>query len=141
MLDAFNKKHVRRILARSGTEHSNEMNEDAITSMVFTPLRFMERNKALSCFKVILGSHLSDRLQSRVVASFSLELWPRGIRIASNIVAKETRCEPDLVAHIHFDEGPPLVLVGEMKWDSSSSETVLEGEIKREQAALTEANL
>jgi hypothetical protein len=140
MFDAFNKKYVRKILARSWTEHSIEKNEDAITSMIFTPLRFMEGTEALSCFNVIFGNKLTDRQQSRVVSSFALELWPRGILTASSAIAKETRCEPDLVANINFNEGPPLVLVGEMKWDSYPSKTELEREVNREQAALTALN-
>jgi hypothetical protein len=135
-----NKKGVRRILSRSGIEHSSGKNEDAITSMVFTPLRFMEWTEALECFKVIFGSKLSDRLKSRVVASFLLELWPRELRTTSTTVVKETRCEPDLVANIGFAEGPSLVIVGEMKWDSYPSKTELEDEINREKAALKAKN-
>jgi hypothetical protein len=140
MLDAFNKKGVRRVLSRSGIQHSNEKNEDAITSMVFTPVRFMEWDEALRCLDVIFGSKLSDRLKSRVLTSFSLELWPSGLRTASNTLAKQTRCEPDLVAYISFSAGPPLLIVGEMKWDSYPSKTELENEISREKAALQSKN-
>lgn len=140
MLDAFNKKGVRRVLSRSGIEHSNEKNEDAITSMVFTPLRFMERTQALKCFEVIFGRKLSDRLKSPVLASFLLELWPRELRTTSNKLAKETRCEPDLVVRIGFTKGPSLLIVGEMKWDSYPSKTELENEINREKAALQSEN-
>jgi hypothetical protein len=55
-------------------------------------------------------------------------------------VAKETRCEPDLVANFGFAEGRSLVIVGEMKWDSYPSKTELEDEINREKAALKAKN-
>jgi hypothetical protein len=140
MLDAFNKKGVREILSRNRIVHLIGKNEDAITSMVFTPLRFMEWTEALRCFEVIFGSELSNRLKSRVLASFLLELWPRELRATSNALAKETRCEPDLVAIIGFAEGPSLIIVGEMKWDSYPSKTELENQIKRERAALKARN-
>lgn len=139
MLDAFIKKHVRKILARSGTEHSNEKNEDAITSMVFTPLRFMAVEDALNCLKVIFRNEPSG-LWSRRASTFSLELWPSGIRGTSHSGAKATRCEPDLVAKLSFDHGRDLVVVGEMKWDSYPSKDELGREVKREQEALRTLN-
>jgi hypothetical protein len=66
MLDAFIRKGVRRILARNG----RNMDEDAITSMVFTPLRFMEPEVALNCLRLILTKQLADLTRSRRVSAF-----------------------------------------------------------------------
>jgi hypothetical protein len=135
MLDAFIRKGVRRILARNG----RNMDEDAITSMVFTPLRFMEPEQALNCLRLILTKQLADLTRSRRVSAFSLELWPKGLHSISATGA-DTRCEPDLVATIQFNEGSPLIIVGEMKWDSYPSKTELEAQIVRERNTIKAAN-
>jgi hypothetical protein len=140
MLDAFIRKGVRKILSRSGREHTNEMNEDAITSMVFTPLRFMEPVEALNCFRLILTRQLAELTRSRRVSSFSLKFWPVGLRSNSTIGAKTTRCEPDLVVSFEFKEGPPVIIIGEMKWDSYPSKDQLEAQILRERNAIKELN-
>jgi hypothetical protein len=140
MLDAFIRKGVRKILARSGREHTNEMNEDAITSMVFTPLRFMEPNEALNCLRLILTRQLAELTRSRGVSSFSLQFWPIGLHSNSTIGAKKTRCEPDLLVNFEFNEGPPVIIIGEMKWDSYPSKAQLEAQILRERNAIKESN-
>ncbi len=136
MLDAFIRKGVRKILTRNG----RNMDEDAITSMVFTPLRFMEPEEALNCLRLILTRQLADLTRSRRVSSFSLKFWPVGIHSSSTIGAKTTRCEPDLVVSFKFNEGPPVIIIGEMKWDSYPSKADLEAQIVRERNAIREAN-
>src|SRR5258708_8944268 len=135
MLDAFIWKGVRRIWTGNG----RKMDEDAITSMVFTPLRFMEPEEALNCLRLILTRQLADLTRSRRVSAFSLEFWPKGLRSISATGAK-TRCEPDLVATAEFNEGPPVIIVGEMKWDSYRSKAELEAQIVRERNAIKETN-
>jgi hypothetical protein len=115
------------------------MDEDAITSMVFTPLRFMEPEEALNCLTLILTRQLADLTRSRRVSAFSLEFWPKGLRSISATGAKK-RCEPDLVARLEFSEGPPVIIVGEMKWDSYPSKADLEAQIVRERNAIKEDN-
>lgn len=136
MLDAFLKKGATQILASS--EHTNNKNEDAITSMVFTPLRFMNAKNALQCLQLILANALTGHIGSRTLKSVSLELWPRGLRSRSISAGKHTRCEPDLLAKIQFNAGPGLVVVGEMKWDSYPSASQLATEIAREKAAVSD---
>lgn len=70
---------------------------------------------------------------------FSLEFWPKGLRSISATGAN-TRCEPDLVATVEFNDGPPLIIVGEMKWDSYPSKAELEAQIVRERNTIKEAN-
>jgi hypothetical protein len=135
MLDAFIRKRVRKILTRNG----RNMDEDAITSMVFTPLRFMGPEEALNCLKLILTSQLADLTRSRRVSAFSFEFWPKGLRSISATGAK-TRCEPDLMARFEFSDGPPVIIVGEMKWDSYPSKAELEAQIARERTAIKEVN-
>jgi hypothetical protein len=136
MLDAFNKKGVRKILGRSGLDHTNEKNEDAITSMVFSPLRYMSILEALSCFKAFLGPNFISQLSDRTLKTMNIQLWPGGLRAYSAAASKVTRCEPDLVARLTFDRGRPLIIVGEMKWDSFPTASELQAEIDRERAAL-----
>jgi hypothetical protein len=115
------------------------MDEDAITSMVFSPLRFMEPEEALNCLKLILTRQLAHLTRSRRASAFSLEFWPKGLRSISAAGAR-TRCEPDLVATVEFNEGQPIIIVGEMKWDSYPSKADLEAQIVRELNAIKEAN-
>ena len=120
MLDAFIKKGVRRILEKRSDEHRNKKTEDAITSMVFTPLQFMISDQALACFKAFLPE-LTKFVGSRTLLSHEIHLWPR--------YGERTQwCEPDLVAKFDFDIFKPLVLVGEMKWDSQITAAQIEKE-------------
>jgi hypothetical protein len=139
MLDAFIRKGVRRILSGSEPEHKNYTNEDAITSMVFTPLRYMAPDEALNCLGLILMRPLADLKQSRPISSFSVEFWPEGLRSKSTTtIGARTRCEPDLVARFEFTEGLSLMIIGEMKWDSYPSKAELEAQIARERHAIKE---
>jgi hypothetical protein len=83
---------------------------------------------------------LVDLTRSRRVSSFSLKFWPVGLHSNSTIGAKTTRCEPDLVMSFEFNEGPPVVIIGEMKWDSYPSKAQLEAQIFRERNAIKEGN-
>jgi hypothetical protein len=110
VLDAFVKKNVRRILLTRTAEHQNDKNEDAITSMVFTPLRFMSAENALSCFQLIFPE-LDKLTCGERAESAKIELWP-------SLKHLKRRVEPDLLAKFRFSRREPLTLVGEMKWDS-----------------------
>jgi len=55
-------------------------------------------------------------------------------------IGAKTRCEPDLVARFEFNEGSPLIIIGEMKWDSYPSKAELEAQIVRERNAIKEHN-
>ena len=92
-------------------EHQNNKNEDAITSMIFTPLRFMSTHDVFACLIGILPG-LSARVAARSISSVRVELWP-------SIAVGNTRIEPDLRAVLQFADGGSLVLLGEMKWESS----------------------
>ena len=110
MLDAFIKKGVRRIFLARATEHLNNKNEDAITSMIFTPLRFMSPPDALECFSAILPK-LQQRVEARQAKALKLELWP-------SVPMKNNWVQPELKANIKFTDGTSLTLIGEMKWES-----------------------
>jgi hypothetical protein len=111
MLDAFVTKGVRRILLTRTAEHDYNKNEDAITSMVFSPLRFMSAEDAFACLKAILPN-LPTRMAGRLVSSMNVELWP-------SVPVGDTRVEPDLRVEVRFADHSSLSLIGEMKWDSA----------------------
>ena len=131
MLDAFIKKNVRRILTTK--DHENEKNEDAITSMVFTPLRFMSAQDALACFSDGLLD-LQKILLGREPKSHTIDLWPQGMKARINSGEIDTRCEPDVVAEFQFHSGRPLLLVGEMKW-APVARALLQAEVSRQAEA------
>lgn len=112
MLDAFVKKNVRRVLVKRSQEHINDKNEDAVTSMVFTPLKFMSAENAFACLQAVAPRCLGEAA-NRKIRSLEIELWP---------LLKDPQgryIEPDLQAKIEFEDGEPIILIGEMKWDSA----------------------
>jgi hypothetical protein len=131
MLDAFVRKNVRTILLTRTAERQNKQDEDAITSMVFTPVQFMPAEEAFACFAAVLPD-LRTRVGQRRLASVHIEFWPSGGRAVSNNSDKMTRVEPDLKAQLSFEEGRSLVLVGEMKWESP----ILTAQIRRERESV-----
>nr|QQZ48894.1 hypothetical protein JKL49_16545 [Phenylobacterium glaciei] len=80
MLHAFITKRVRRILARDRLEHTNAKNEDAITSMVFSPLAFMEAPQAMAALDQLLDGAVGRRAAGRTVAQHEIHLWPAGLQ-------------------------------------------------------------
>ncbi len=132
MLHAFNQKNVRRVLATSGDEHTNDKNEDAITSMVFTPLAFMSPESALEVMKEIIGEQMVAAVADRRPISHEPSLWPSGLRSRAWDGDRLTSCEPDLVVRFEFDAGAPMLLIGEMKWDWRVTPGHLEQETMRQ---------
>jgi len=110
MLDAFIRKGARRILLTRTTEHQKDKNEDAITSMVFSPIQFMSPEDAFTCFKAVLPN-LPRHVTGQPVSSVHVEFWP-------SVMVEDARVEPDLRAEIRFADYSSLVLIGEMKWGS-----------------------
>jgi hypothetical protein len=88
MLDAFIRKGARRILLTRTAEHQKDKNEDAITSMVFSPIQFMSAEDAFTCFKAVLPN-LPRRVTGRSVSSVHVEFWP-------SVMVEGARVEPDL---------------------------------------------
>lgn len=134
MLHAFNQKGVRRIFDRSEDEHGVEKTEDAVTSMVFTPLAFMPAKEALQCLQLVIGAPSRNVVGDRVPSSHSVELWPRGLQATSS-EGSLTGCEPDLVASFSFDE-EVVIFVGEFKWEWRPSHEALATQLKRQRAAI-----
>jgi hypothetical protein len=129
MLDAFNRKGVRKILAaHNSEEHTNDKNEDAITSMVFTPLRFMTPQDAFKSLELAFCKK-NPWIRTGTVSSFSINLWPRRYRTQAG-----SRCEPDFVAEIGFENEYPLIIIGEMKWDAGTAQ--LEEQMKKQRMAV-----
>jgi hypothetical protein len=133
MLDAFLKKNVRRFLATR--EHSNDRDEDAITSMVFTPLRFMTPQAALGCFSAFMALELEPFIKRRLPVRAEILLWPSGMTAPQLLTGQETRCEPDILAKFSFGTGEDLILLGEMKW-AMVAEQSLRLQIERERIAV-----
>lgn len=136
MLHAFNIKNVRRVLATSGDEHTNDKNEDAITSMVFSPLAFMTPEAALRMLEALVGEDLRRETKDRRPVRHEMSLWPTGLVAAGWGGSEESRCEPDLVVRFEFDEGRPVLVIGEMKWDWRVSAEHLRQETDRERRSL-----
>lgn len=134
MLDAFNKKNVRRLLVTRTSEHIPQRNEDAITSMVFTPLRFMQFADAHKCLELLFNERFphGDGCSS-AIQQLDIELWPR-IRNPQVGV-----CEPDLVVKIHYVTDCRIILVGEMKWEWRLSASDLNAQLRRQKEATEHA--
>lgn len=138
MLHAFNRKNVRRVLASSGYEHSNEKNEDAITSMVFSPLSFMPPGSALEVLIILIGNRLGSAVNGRIPLRHELQLWPSGLSAPSWDSDCPSRCEPDFVARFDFGHDLPILVIGEMKWDWQTTADHLAIETARQRKALSE---
>lgn len=137
MLHAFNQKSARRVLAEiAPDEHRNEKNEDAITSMVFSPLVFMPLASVLTVLQAVVGQPLKEALAGRKVLSAETSLWPGGLQASGWDGEADSRCEPDLMVRLTFSEGRPMVLLGEMKWDWNVSSDYLRDEINRQKSAV-----
>jgi hypothetical protein len=139
MLDAFITKNVRRVLGTS-KEHTSDKNEDAITSMVFTPLRFMAPGEALKCLRAVVPSIAEVALARGSPIDQNVTLWPPGLKARGWGGPGQTRVEPDLVAEFTFPTSgsrtAKLVIVGEMKWDWDIDAVRLRKELNRERNAL-----
>lgn len=135
MIHAFNQKNVRRLLVRSRAEHGLEKTEDAVTSMVFSPLDFMSAADALEALCTVT---LHDRaeLSGRRLLRHDLQLWPSGLTAKAWNDDGHSRCEPDLLAKFEFADGPDLVFIGEMKWDWRMPKDALGAELRREREAV-----
>ena len=132
MLHAFNIKNARRILHPKSSEHSIEKSEDAVTSMVFTPLTFMAPVEALASLTAFLGDASRLTVAGRKPVQHTVELWPGGLVARSVDGDHLTRCEPDLLVTFEFDRGDPVAFIGEMKWGWSMSAADLRVELDRE---------
>lgn len=124
------------MLSRDGRDHQNEKTEDAITSMVFSPLTFMQPSDALDCLRAVIGPRLADAVGERRTTKHKVEFWPRGLYAEGLNGPGDTSCEPDLVVTFWFESGKPVVIIGEMKWDWSMAQSALERELERERAAV-----
>lgn len=136
MLHAFNQKNARRIFERSNNEHTNNMTEDAVTSMVFSPLAFMTASDALNALVAIVGQAHADVVAGRTAKSHDLSLWPTGLSASQWHGDSVSGCTPDLMAIFEFGTGPPAIFIGEMKWDWSMKGDELDREIARQQEAV-----
>lgn len=136
MLHAFNQKNVRRVLLRGGDEHTIEKTEDAITSMVFSPIAFMSPPDALRCMLALLGPHLSKHTPADEVTEHEVHFWPGGLSAAGWRDDTPTRCEPDLVVIFHFANRASVAVIGEMKWDWRMPLDELACELRRERVAV-----
>jgi hypothetical protein len=131
MLHASNSKNVRRVLVMRTAEHRNEKNEDAITSMVFTPLAFMTATEAARCLTLMFGVEF-QRLCGRALVRHKGELWPRDLKAPYERGGPNTRCEPDVVIRFELCDGEHLTFIGEMKWDSGDTEGEIDHQLERE---------
>lgn len=135
MLDAFVKKGVRRVLT-TAREHAVARNEDAVVSMVFTPVRFMAVGDALRCIDLVSDGLLSRSLRGRAILNLEIELWPNGYSAPSLDGGGITRCEPDLLITALLEGGSTMCVVGEAKWDWHPDAQALSSEVERQRRAV-----
>ncbi|ARW15959.1 hypothetical protein [Komagataeibacter europaeus] len=136
MLHAFNHKGVRRILASRHDDHTNDRNEDAITSMVFSPLTFMRTEDVWTIIRNLLGLNMPDRYQTQTPTTHEIRLWPKGLKAKSSNGVFVSRCEPDVVMRFPMVDLPTLTITCEMKWTWAIHPDDLLREIRREREAV-----
>ncbi|MFT8718315.1 hypothetical protein [Acetobacter sp.] len=139
MLHAFNQKGVRRVLCSRHNEHTNNKNEDAITSMVFSPLFFMQTEDAWLIVQALLEPDALCDYGTRQPTAHEIRLWPDGLKAQARNGDYTSRCEPDLVMQFQFDDIRPLIITWEMKWTWVIATNELLNEIVREQEAIKKA--
>ncbi|MBL8567888.1 MAG: hypothetical protein JNK84_02275 [Phreatobacter sp.] len=139
MLHAFNIKNVRRVLHDRPGEHKNAKNEDAVTSMVFTPLVFMTTSEASRCLALALGPGFTAVAGEMNFASHHVDFWPSDLSASSwNQRQDASRCEPDVVVRFRNGDGAYLAVLIEMKWDWKVTDEHLTREVARQRAAIRE---
>jgi len=136
VLHAFNQKNVQRIEVSKRRTHKNEKSEDAVTSMVFSPLAFMDCVEAFEALKHVIGNRIESIHSYGEPLSHEIILWPQGLKAAGWDSEKATRCEPDLLARFQFQDSGWINLVGEMKWDWKMGHDELAKEVNREKSAV-----
>jgi hypothetical protein len=136
MLHAFNEKNIRRVLPAQRGEHQNDRNEDAITSMVFSPLAFMTPADGLEVLCAVEGELLRHACRGRHPTRQEVHLWPKGLMVDRGQGAGLTSCEPDLVVNFDFVDGPPLLVIVEMKWAWPVTGDALHKQISDQRKAL-----
>lgn len=135
MLDAFNRKGVRSILAPR-SPGARAQNEDAITSMVFTPWRYMAASDVLSAIDIVLGPVVRRQIGERSIDAVEVLLWPAGLSAVAGDREEKRRREPDLVVRLEGAPGYELVIVGEMKWDLYPPATDLAEQVNQQRKAI-----
>ncbi|MGJ4890264.1 hypothetical protein ACQR1Y_18835 [Bradyrhizobium sp. HKCCYLRH3099] len=110
MLDAYLRKGAQLPTELKAEIGSRRVIEDAITSTLFTPLRFMSPANVGQIVTIILGA--SDR---RVADCCQVNLWPQLPR--SQIKPSSRYVEPDLIVNLQYGTLNEL-LVFEIKWDA-----------------------
>ena len=136
MLHAFNQKNVRRVLTTLRDEHVIGKDEDGVTSMVFSPLAFMLAEDAARILHEIASRAIDDAFSGRKPAKHEILLWPQGLRDRAWTGEGSTRCEPDFLIRFDFDDGPPVAIIGEMKWNWKVDARHLRAETDRQRRAV-----
>jgi hypothetical protein len=103
--------------------------------MVFGPLCFMSTSEAMRCLSVSFGGRLAGFLNGRTPVSHEVHLWPGGLKAAADD-GSMSRCEPDLVVVLFFEDGTKAAIVCEMKWDAPDGAETMASQIKREREAV-----
>lgn len=108
MLDAYLRKGA-QLPTQSGSDISRRVIEDAITSTLFTPLRFMKPSDVSEILSLLVGT-----TDVRAPESSEVTLW-RKFPVASGY--QNTRfVEPDIVIDLHSADAEARTVI-EIKWD------------------------
>lgn len=110
MLDAFLRKGAQLPTELGAEVGSRRVIEDAITSTLFTPLRFMSPPDVSQILSIVIGEN--DR---RVADECRVDLWPRLPSYSSK--SSSSYVEPDLIVNLQYGSLKE-VLVFEIKWDA-----------------------
>ncbi len=93
------------------SRHARRPQEDIITSCVFGALRYMPPASG----GALLSWLAPERAELQKAIVEDLELWPRRARVRP----REIQREPDALIHMTMQNGEPLRIIVEVKWESA----------------------
>jgi hypothetical protein len=100
---------------------------------------FMPTDAALEVMVTLIGTGMESVVEGRTPLKHDLQLWPSGLGAVSWAGVGESRCEPDLLIRFDFDHGPPVLVIGEMKWGWVVKPNHLKDETDRQRRAMAAA--
>jgi hypothetical protein len=120
MLDAYLRKGA-RLPTQNGVDTGRRVIEDAITSTLFTPLRFMAPVDVGQIVSLLTGTKCS-----KLADAAEVNLWPRVLPASSS--SNSRFVEPDIIVDLHYD-GVLARTVIEIKWDDILGREQVEAQV------------
>lgn len=108
MLDAYLRKGA-QLPTEPAPNGRRRVIEDAITSTLLTPLRFMAPADAAKILSLLIGSEIAPPITCK------LTLWPKH-NVASRENSNTSFVEPDVVVDLAYSDRTARLII-EIKWD------------------------